>query len=797
MPPLALAVHHIMRILRSVHSVTPLLLPLTLLISALHSQAQGPADSQGPIIKDIVVETVGSPSLTKDRVLANLATKVGQPYSERMAEQDIRALYATGGVSNVRLFAEPMGNGVKVTVLLQGRPVIEEVLIEGADQIPLARVRRDMKVKPGDVVDEERIEADRQKILSLYEDRNYSSVDVQYRVQELSGKNRSRVVFKITEGPRLIVRRISFVGNDSVLSKDIRASMKTKTQDILTFFTKSGRLVPSQIEEDRAAIRTFYQNKGFADVKVSEPKTQPLKKEGVELTFQITEGIQYRVNKIKMSGIQIVAADEVAAKLKMVDGQLFTPKSMGDDIKAVRDFYGSRGYVDMVVRPEIIPAGTGSVDISYRITEGVQSYLNLVNIQGNNRTKDRVIRRELLVKPGDIYDTTLVDVSKKRLENLNYFSRVDTQPSDTIVPGRKDLNLIVEEKRTGSFNFGAGFSTIDSLIGFAELQQSNFDVANWPNFTGGGQRFRIRTQYGLKRSDFVVSLTEPYFLGYKLSTGVEGYYRNANYLSSVYAQENLGLALNARKQVWRALTAKTEYRAEQIRIYDVDSDTGTYKNFGNVISNSSGTYTKSALTGALTWDTRDSLFLTRKGETLEFSGFFAGGALGGDVQDYGLTLEGSKYFPLPWDIIFLMKGQLSVTEGWGSKKSSTTYGNGVPIFDRLALGGANNMRGFDFRDVGPVDSNNNPIGGNSLGYTTFEMTFPVISRVRAAVFSDAGFVNPDSYDFSTSSANVDIGVGVRLDLPIGPVRVDYGVPVIHDSWNGPPGKFQFNIGYQF
>lgn len=803
-----------MRILRNAkHLFIALLLPLALATGTSPLHAQPTEESSGPIIKDIAVETVGAPSISKDRVLANLATKVGKPYSERTAEQDVRALYQTGGVSNVRIFAEPLGDGVKVTVLLQGRPVVEEVIIEGAQDIPLNRVRRDLGVKPGDVVNDEKIEQDRQKILTLYEDRNYSDVNVQYRVEEIPGKNRARVIFAITEGPKLIVKKIVFNGNDSVLSKDLRAVMKTKPLDILTFFNKSGRLTPSQVEEDRAAIRTLYQNRGFADVDVAQIETQPLEKGGVELVVNITEGTQYRVNNIAVDGVNIVPAGEVSSLLRMNAGQLFTPKGMSEDIKAMRDFYGSRGYVDMTIAPEVLPAGPGAVNLTYRLEEGVQSYINLVNIQGNTRTQDRVIRRELAVKPGEVYDTTLVDVSKKRLENLNYFSRVETQPTDTVVPGRKDLNVIVEEKRTGSFNFGAGFSTIDSLIGFAEIQQSNFDVTNWPNFTGGGQRFRIRAQYGLLRQDFVASLTEPWFLGYKLSAGVEAYYRNADFLSNVYAQENAGFALQTRQQVWRALSARAEYRFERVVIYDLGDDLyndyygangvfgGTSSNgkYGPVIKDAEGTYYKSAITSSLVWDTRDSLFLTRKGELLELTGFIAGGFLGGTVQDYGISLEGSKYFPLPWDMIFMTKAQVAVVDGWGGGESNEDdgYGNGVPIFDRLYLGGANNMRGFDFREVGPVDVDDNPIGGNSLAYVTLELTFPIISRVRGAVFTDAGFVNSDAYDFGSAGANVDVGFGLRLDLPIGPIRVDYGIPVVYDSWNGPPGKFNFNIGYQF
>jgi outer membrane protein insertion porin family len=590
----------------------------------------------------------------------------------------------------------------------------------------------------------------------------------------------------------MIVRRITFVGNDSVLPRDLLRAMKTKRWNLLSFLNKSGRLVPAQIEEDKVALRTLYQNRGFADVEITDIRTETLSDNGVELVVTIVEGQIYRVNSVRLDGVNIAPVDEVLGRMKMREGSLFTPQGMGDDLKALRDFYGARGYVDMIAMPEIVPAGAGAVDVVYRVDEGVQSYLNLVNIQGNTRTKDRVIRRELAVRPGDVFDTTLVDVSRKRLENLNYFSRVDMAPTDTIVPGRKDLNVIVEEKRTGAFNFGVGFSTIDSLIGFAELSQSNFDITNWPRFTGGGQRFRIRGQYGLRRKDFVIALTEPWFLGYKLSVGVEGYYREANFLSQVYDQSNLGFAVQARKQIWRALSARAEYRLEQVKIFNIEED-----DVGIEIEEAEGTYVKSALEGSLVWDTRDSLFLTRKGELIQLTGFIAGGGLGGDVQDYGISLEASKYFSLPWDLIFLVKGQLAVVDGWGSDANSDEYGDGVPIFDRLYLGGANNLRGFDFRNVGPVDEDDNPIGGNSLAYLTLELTFPIMSRVRGAVFSDIGFVNSSAYDFSTSSVNADIGFGLRLDLPIGPIRVDYGIPVIYDSFNGPPGKFNFNIGYQF
>ena len=233
-----------------------------------------------PIVRDIVVEYVGPPSISKARVIDNLATRIGQPYSERNAEADIRALYATGGVANVRIFAEPYLDGVRVTVLLQGRPVIQEIMIEGAEQIPLRRVRREVSSKVGEVLTEERLESDRQKILKIYEDRNYSEVDVQYRIEEIAGTNQVRVFFQISEGPRLVVRRINFFGNESVRKRDLIKVMKTRPWNLLSFFNKSGRLLPAQMEEDRSAIRTLYQNRGFADAEVTDVQTVPL--EGTE-----------------------------------------------------------------------------------------------------------------------------------------------------------------------------------------------------------------------------------------------------------------------------------------------------------------------------------------------------------------------------------------------------------------------------------------------------------------------------------------------------------------------------------
>ena len=360
--------------------------------------------------------------------------------------------------------------------------------------------------------------------------------------------------------------------------------------------------------------------------------------------------------------------------------------------------------------------------------------------------------------------------------------------------------MLVEEKRTGSFNFGAGFSSIDSVLGFAEIQQSNFDILHPWNFTGGGQRFRTRVQYGVKRKDFIIGLTDPWFLDYQIAVGGELFYSEANYYSTEYNQANYGFDINARKALGPFLSARLEYRLEEVRIFDVSS------NASQTLKGEAGNYLKSSITTGITHDTRDSVFITRKGHRVDFSMYVDGGPIGGEVNDYGFDLSGSQYFLLPWDTIFLINGEVATVSGFSGGNKGTLD---PPIFDRLYLGGANNLRGFAYREVGPKDVNGQPIGGNSLARITLEYTAPVVDRVRAAVFFDSGFVNYNNYNFipqtysttgsshSSGGLNADIGLGLRLDLPIGPVRIDYGIPVMSDGWNKSGGKFNFNIGYQF
>ena len=723
--------------------------------------------------------------MSKERILAQMRTRVGQPYSDQVVEQDVETLYKTGSILNVRIFAQPEGDGVKVIVSVQTRSIVREIEIDGAERIKAKRLRKEIKLKLNQPINEQQLEEARQKIIEIYQAHGFTDVSAQFRVDAIDEKRgTSRVVFTINEGAKGAVRQIHFEGNEHFSERALRKQMKTRGKTLVSFIDKSGRLDEVQLQQDLDKIREWYQDHGYIDVEIKDVRRERSHNGPLILTIVIAEGPQYHVGKLTISGEKVATEGNIRALLKMKEGSVYSPKALHDDAKALADAYGSGGYVDLVILPEGTPAGPGRIDVHYKIEEGDRSFLQRVNIVGNTRTKDKVIRREVLIAPGDVFNTVRVDTTKKRLENLGYFSKVETYPEDTDVAGRKDLTILVQEKRTGSLSFGAGFSTIDSLVGFIELTQGNFDFLNWPSFTGAGQKFRMRIQYGTQRKDFILNLTEPYFLDRKLSLSGQLFFTEANYLSSVYDQRNYGFSIEARKPINAFMYASLGYRLQDVDIYNVSSSASA------AIQSQKGSFVESEIFTSLVFDRRDNPLLTRRGQRVSLSPYIAGGFLGGDTQIYGWDLEASQYFHFKWDTILLFNGEIATVSKWGS-------GTEVPIFNRLYLGGSNNLRGFDFRDVGPHDINGEPLGGNSMARATVEFTVPIIAKARAAIFYDTGFVNSDSWSFGFNDIASDIGLGVRLDLPIGPLRIDYGYPLQKDGATTHGGKFNFNVGYQF
>ncbi len=753
----------------------------------------------GAIVKEIEIRFAGPKTTNDSVILANLRTKVGEPFTQMQSEDDVRSLYKTDLFANVRIIQEPVEDGVKVIVQVQGKTKLKDIVFEGNTKYSSDRLKKELKysagekeakLTPGEILSERQVAEAANSLIEFYQKAGYHDVKITFEItpDELTGH--SIVKFIITEGPRVIVDKVNFEGNHAFTTKVLRHKIETRNYNWITWLTKKGYLKQTVIEEDKQKIVDFYRSEGYIDSDVKDVKFDYPEKDKVVVTFFVFEGKQYKVGKLTVDGNQLFTTAEIEQKLKMKSGGLFTPGGLQDDIKAIRDIYGARGYIDTAVKPTRIPnVKSGTMDVSLEIREGDLAYIDLIELRGNEKTKDKVIRRELAVAPGEIYNTVKVDASKQRLENLGYFSHVTVTPEDTDVANRKKMVVSVEEQRTGSISFGAGFSSVDSILGFVEVTQGNFDIDKPPYFTGAGEKARIRAQFGASRQDYIVSFTEPWFMNQRLAVGFDLFYDEASYLSAIYNQRNYGFDVRAGKALGEYNKVELMYKLEEIELYNFSSAASP------LILEESGGRLKSSVNGSITRDTRDSFVLPSKGYKLQLYSEVAGGpALGGDTDIYKFQLNGQIYFTMPWweKNILSFNGSTGVVDTWAD-------GTRVPIFDRYFLGGPNTVRGFRFRDVGPKDptSNNEPIGGNTMAYLQTEYSVPVIDRVRFATFIDGGQVWDNAYDWGATGPDVGAGIGLRLNLPIGPINLDYGWPLRHDQYTGNSGQFSFNVGTKF
>lgn len=766
-----------------------LLLPLMILAVALpipdgFSQTPAPPAAAPRIVRAIQVVFTGARSLDEARVRAQMSLREGEAYSDEKVEQDIRNLFATGAIEDVNIRAVDVSGGVNVIVTITGRGAVSGISFVGSSIFDDSRLRREIEVKPGDPVDEARLAAAQQKIRELYEKRGYSDVLVTYSTQPDAREGFTAIIFNIQEGARGIINDIRFEGNTVIKDSKLRKVLKSKKKSFWRLWGKAGKLDNEALQEDIKAVEYAYQDEGYVYAKVVEVRREPVSAERIDLVFVIVEGDKYQVTEVALEGVTVFSQDELAPGIVTEAGFPYSGKLVRQDEKMIQEYYGSRGYADARVETSILSGGPGQVKILYRVTEGEKSFIRKVNIAGNTVTQDRVIRRELPFVPGDELNTVNIEAGRNRLKNMNYFSQIDIRHVETGAPGFKDVNVDVVEQSTGSINFGAGFSSIDSLVGFLDLTQTNFDITDWPSFRGAGQRFNLNARFGLERRDFSMSLTEPWFMGQRLSFTTALFYRNLFFLSDRFDQTEAGGSVGFRKPMGEHAYVDLTYTLQNITIDDID------QNASEIIKAEEGDYLQSKFDLTFVHDTRNELFIPRKGHKLEFGLMGSGSFLGGDVDVYGLNFTGAQYFNLPGDTILSFEGAVRTVDNWGS-------GDGVPIFERLFLGGANNLRGFDYREVGPKDETGEPIGGGTSAYLTTEFTFPIFEKVRGAVFYDVGFVNLDAYDLSTADLNSNVGVGLRLFLPIGPIRVDFGIPTKADEWNDSSGRFQFNVGYKF
>jgi outer membrane protein insertion porin family len=738
-------------------------------------------DFEGKNITSVEIRYRGSKTVDEVAIRSRLSTQAGQKYSTEKLDADIKKLYESGQVDDVRWLAEPSGSGVKLIAEVATRPPLDAVGFVGNNIFSDKKLAKESKLKAGGALSDEEILAARRNIEAYYQGYGYPDVSVSHKIQPGESGGAS-LIFIIDEGVKNEVRDIRFEGNDTIKAADLKNVMKTKEKGIFSFVTKSGRVEGNQLDEDLEEVLDYYRNKGYLRVASTGIQRVPTGDGKMDLIIPINEGGKYAVNGVGFGKMSVFRPDELYPALTLVGGDPYSAKKMRADIDMIRSYYGSRGYADATVVPDIDNASGNSVQITYRITEGSRYRVGRVNISGNTKSKDKVIRREIPLKPGDWFNSVDVETTRTRLRNLNYFNdaQVSAAPGGS---GYRDLNILVDEKKTGSLGFGVGFSSIDNIVGYVTVEQTNFDLLNPWHFTGGGQRFSASVRAGAVRRDFSMSLVEPWFLDRKLSLGGEFFYRNALYFSDFYNQTNMGAAISLRQPLGEKAYVKGEYRIESI---ELDAESGPDALYFQGLDDS---YLRSSIGVNYVYDSRDSNQTPREGHKVDVGLNYAG--VGGDVNTVTFSASGSKYWNLAWDTILSVNAEIGMVD--------STTDDDVPIFDRQFLGGARTLRGFEFRDVGPRDATSMEVyGGNSMGWLALEYTVPLFEQVRGAVFYDAGFVNADSFDFDPSNLYTDAGLGLRLNLPFGPLAFDYALPLESpDPASEKGGQFNFYLDYKF
>lgn len=734
---------------------------------------------EGAVVKSIDVQYVGNQTVAPERLLSHMSTRVGDKLSMTQIDEDVKSLYASGDVENVRILSDSASGGVALIVVAQTRAVYGGVQFVGNTLIETSKLESKVELKVNKPIDESVLQTAREEMQEMYRKKGFSESTVTYRIGAPTAEGYSTVIFTVDEGTQGVLRNIEFVGNAAFPASRLKEEMKQKEKGITTIFGKGGSTDAETLAQDVRAIEDFYRDNGYLNAKVVNVSRLRADAKYVDVILTIDEGQTYQVDSLAINGVTVLnMQNDVLPYLKTSAGDSFAGNKLKDDIKLITDQYGSRGYADVRVNPRLEDSGSGAVRVVLDVTEGRPYKIGQVSIEGNHKTKDHVIRRELPMEPGQVYDTTKADVTERRLENMNYFSSVEVMPVDTSYLDEKDLLIRVVEKPTGTINFGAGFSSIDSLTGFFEVTQTNFDLFDWPSFTGAGQRFRLSVRAGSERKDASISITEPWFLGQRLAFTTEAYYRDLLFLSPEYDQTSYGTALSLRKSVGEFTYIVGDYRAEQI---EIDADA----NASPAFLAEEGEFFKSSVGASFVRDTRDNVFLPREGNKASLGFEFAG--LGGDVEDTILTASAAQYFQLPGDVIVSLNGEVN---------QST---DGDHVFTRHFLGGANDLRGFEFRDVGPRD----PISGEVLGgkrswSATAEVSVPVVEKIRAAAFYDLGEVSDGPTGSLESGIHSDWGIGLRLFvLGSAPVRLDYAFPLQSDGFNDDGGRFQFTMGAQF
>ena len=734
------------------------------------------AQSPGERLNEIRIE--GTQRIENETIKSYMGIDVGDSLTEFRLDEALKNLFGTGLFADVRM----QRDGSVLVVRIVENPIVNQIVFEGNKFLEKELLQSEVKLRPRVVYTRSRVQTDSQRIIEIYRRSGRFAATVTPKIIELP-QNRVDLVFEIDEGPPTEIRKIAFVGNRAFSDGDLREIIQTKESAWYRLLTSQDTYDPDRLSFDRELLRRHYLANGYADFRVVSAVAElTVDRKDFFITFTVEEGDRYKFGNIgiktELKNVDVKSLGELS---QIKTGEWYDADGLEKTIGVLTDSVGELGYAFVDIRPKVRrDRARRIVDVSFIIREGRRAFVELVNINGNIRTLDQVVRREMSLVEGDAFNTSKLRRSRRNVQKLGFFDRVDVDTRSGSARDKTVIDVKVKERSTGSISFGAGYSSTNGVLGDTSIREQNL--------LGRGQDLKFGIQAGAKKKQADISFTEPYFLGKKLAAGFDIFRTIKNLQSqSSFDKRSTGFALRAGYEVSDVLSQRWKYTLRGDKITDVPSSASL------AIKEQEGDFVTSAIGHKLLFDKRDNRLTPTNGYFLEIGNTIAG--FGGDTAYFRNELRMGSYYP--------------ITEKWIINFSSGVgyvlgLGKDVRIVDRFYLGG-DSLRGFELAGLGPRDSaTGDSVGGNwffrgSLG-VTFPVGLPKEYGVRGRVFSDAGSLGKNDSSVSTikdsSSLRLSLGTGLLWTSPIGPINIDFSKALLKESFDKTQ-TFRFSVGAQF
>jgi outer membrane protein insertion porin family len=738
-------------------------------------------------VKVTTIEIRGNKRIELPAILGRLTLKPGDPYTPENVRGQIKILYETGYFEEVQVETEAGTGGTALAFLIREKPFITEIVFDGNAALSDDKLKEKITIKSQAFLDQLQAKESAEKIRLAYQGDGYFNCSVIPVVQTLD-EDRKRLTFLVKEGEKARVKTVNFDGLHAATKDEMFKVMATRewipwhgliTQlKLPSMLSDAGVLKREEMNNDVERVKEILLNKGYLNARVGLPTVELSEdKKWFVVTYAVMEGEPFTIGEIGFRGNTVFEEPELRQGLKMKEGEIFQRQKLRDEITRLNDLYGSKGYSFADVSPNVVPNTTErTASIILTIKEGEMMRIRQINISGNEKTKDNVVRREIRVDEQDVIDTPALKRSFQRLNNLNFFETVEILPAQ-VGADKVDLNVRVKEKPTGQFSVGGGFSTLDQVVGIADITEGNLG--------GNGWMGRVRGQLGARRQIGLITFRNPYVNDSLTSMQLDVYATATNYIT--YFEKKAGASVTLGRYLSEYTSGSVSLFAEELNFKDPAP--GICPDRFPIVCRQLGSQSSTGFRTTLARDTRDYYMDPRTGWRAAI-GFDVGTPLlGGTNNFYKYYVDVVKYFPLPFDTRFSFRARYGAAVGVG--------GEPIPLTERYFVGGINTIRGFSFGRAGPVTNTNSLLGASKqlIFNNDFIFTISADAKLNGVIFFDYGKGFDDDEPLS-SKLRKTVGLEGRWISPFGPLRAAYGINIDPNPGER-KGVFEFTIGTLF